>query len=182
MSANTKTIDMCSESTWTGSMAYIWSPGFPGYTDVPNCVCSIRLHRPVELQITVPYFKPSPSSWTAMPNKDYCAQSLTFWNDTVLNRVCASHPDTLEVVDVKQSAHVYVQYESIPLLQSSFIITVQGERTSRTFTNIAPMDITKLQHAARGLARVVTRSPCFTHLMPFIKSLFWLPVWYQTIP
>ena len=132
---------MCSESTWTGSMAYIWSPGFPGYTDVPNCVCSIRLHRPVELQITVPYFEPSPSSWTAMPSKDYCAQSLTFWNDTVLNRVCASHPDTLEAIDVKEVAHVYVQYESIATLQSSFVITVQGETTSKkvcgTLKNIA---------------------------------------------
>lgn len=130
-----KTIDMCSESTWTGSMAYIWSPGFPVYTDVPHCACSIRLHQPVELHITVPYFEPSPSSRIAVPSMDYCAQSLTFWNNTVLNRICASHEDTLELVSVMDATQVYVQYKSIPILQSSFFITVQVHHEEKMTIN-----------------------------------------------
>lgn len=126
-----KILNMCSSSTWSGSLAYIYSPGFPMWTDVPHCACSIRLHQQVELQIKVPYFKPSLTSQIAVPSKDYCAQSLTFWNTTVLNRICASHKDTLELVRVLDSMQVHVQYESIPTLQSSFIISVQGERLAR---------------------------------------------------
>ena len=126
-----KILNMCSSSTWSGSLAYIYNPGFPMWTDVPHCACSIRLHQQVELQIKVPYFKPSLTSQIAVPSKDYCAQSLTFWNTTVLNRICASHKDTLELVRVLDSMQVHVQYESIPTLQSSFIISVQGERLTR---------------------------------------------------
>ena len=51
-----KTIDMCTSGSWTGSLAYIWSPEFPSWTDVPHCACNIKLHRPVELQIKVHFY------------------------------------------------------------------------------------------------------------------------------
>ena len=51
-----KTIDMCTSGSWTGSLAYIWSPEFPSWTDVPHCACNIKLHRPVELHIKVDFY------------------------------------------------------------------------------------------------------------------------------
>ena len=42
--------------------------------------------------------------------------------------------------------------------------------------NIASKDILKLQCVQDCLARVVTRSPRFSHSVPLLKSLHWLPV------
>ena len=41
--------------------------------------------------------------------------------------------------------------------------------------------ILKLQLVQNYLARVVTRSPCFSHSVPLLKSLHWLPVQYRII-
>ena len=46
------------------------------------------------------------------------------------------------------------------------------------YHNIALRDILKLQHC---LARVVTQFPRFSHSLPLIKSLHWLPVQYRII-
>ena len=47
--------------------------------------------------------------------------------------------------------------------------------------NIASKDILKFQCVQNCLARVVTLSPRFTHSVPFLKSLRWLPVQTRTI-
>ena len=47
--------------------------------------------------------------------------------------------------------------------------------------NIAIKDITKLQRVQNCLARVVTRSPRFSHSLLLLKSLHWLPVRYRII-
>ena len=47
--------------------------------------------------------------------------------------------------------------------------------------NIAIKDITKLQRVQNCLARVVTRTPRFSRLVPLLKSLHWLPVRYRII-
>ena len=44
---------------------------------------------------------------------------------------------------------------------------------------IAETDLTKLQHVLNCLARVVTKSPPFTHSVPLLRSLHWLPVKYR---
>ena len=47
--------------------------------------------------------------------------------------------------------------------------------------NIAIKDITKLQRVQNCLARVITRYPRFSRLVPLLKSLHWLPVRYSII-
>ena len=47
--------------------------------------------------------------------------------------------------------------------------------------NIASKDILKLQCIQNCLARVVTRSPQFSHSSPLLKSLHWLPVQFRII-
>ena len=45
-------------------------------------------------------------------------------------------------------------------------------------SRIAETDLTKLQRVLNHLARVVTKSPPFTHSVPLLRSLHWLPVKY----
>ena len=47
--------------------------------------------------------------------------------------------------------------------------------------NIALKDTLKLQRVKHCLARVVTWSPRFSHSVPLLKSLQWLPVRYRII-
>ena len=49
------------------------------------------------------------------------------------------------------------------------------------YHNIAHKDILKLQRVQNCLARVVTRSPRFSHSVPALKSLHWLPVRYRIL-
>ena len=49
------------------------------------------------------------------------------------------------------------------------------------YHNIDLKDILKLQHVQNCLARVVTRSPRFSHSVPLLKSLHWSPVQYHII-
>ena len=41
---------------------------------------------------------------------------------------------------------------------------------------IADIDLTRLQCVQNRLARLVTKSPPFTHSLPLLPSLFWLPL------
>ena len=46
-------------------------------------------------------------------------------------------------------------------------------------SGVAETDLTKLQRVLNRLARVVTKSPPFTHSVPLLRSLHWLPVKYR---
>ena len=46
-------------------------------------------------------------------------------------------------------------------------------------SGIAETDLTKLQRVLNRLARVVRKSPPFTHSVPLLRSLHWLPVKYR---
>ena len=49
--------------------------------------------------------------------------------------------------------------------------------------NVTEKEIySKLQGVQNCLARVVTKSPCFCHITPLLKSLHWLPVRYSGQP
>jgi len=47
--------------------------------------------------------------------------------------------------------------------------------------NIASKNIQKFQCVQQCLARVVTRSPRFSHSVPLLKPLHWLPVQFRII-
>jgi len=57
-----------------------------------------------------------------------------------------------------------------PLPQNSLLV---GKITATLFSTTLHL---KLQCVQNCLARVVTRSPCFSHSFPLLKSLHWLPV------
>ena len=56
------------------------------------------------------------------------------------------------------------------------LITSRLDYCNSLLYNIASKDILKLQCVQNCLARVVTRSPRFSHSVPLLKSLHWLPV------
>ena len=45
--------------------------------------------------------------------------------------------------------------------------------------NVTEKEISKLQNVQNCLARFVTKSLCFCHITPLLKSLHWLPVRYR---
>ena len=61
--------------------------------------------------------------------------------------------------------------KTIPTLVSS-----RFDYCNSLYHNIALKEILKLQREQNCMARVVTRSPGFSHSAPLLKSLHWLPV------
>ena len=49
------------------------------------------------------------------------------------------------------------------------------------YHNIALKDIMKFQHVQNCLSRVVTKLPRFSHSVPLLKSLHWLPIRHRII-
>ena len=49
------------------------------------------------------------------------------------------------------------------------------------YHNIALKDVMKLQRVQNCLSRVVTKSPNFSHSVPLLKSLHWLPIRHRII-
>ena len=56
------------------------------------------------------------------------------------------------------------------------LITCRLNYCNSVLYNIASKDILKLQFVQNCLARVITRSPRFSHSVPLLKSLHWVPV------
>ena len=68
--------------------------------------------------------------------------------------------------------------ESVKLLANA-LLSSRLDYCNSVLSGIAEMDLTKLQRILNCLARVVTKSPPFTHSVPLLRSLHWLPVKYR---
>jgi len=74
-----------------------------------------------------------------------------------------------------------------PLSSLTALITSRLDYCNYLLYNIAPKDILKLQCVQNCLPRVVSQSPRFSHSVPLLKSLHWLPlqilctIGYQTL-
>ena len=64
---------------------------------------------------------------------------------------------------------------------TSYLMVAQLDHYNSRLYNAGNKDIVKLQCVQHCLARVVTRSPRFSHLVPFLKSLHCIPVHYCSI-
>ena len=70
-------------------------------------------------------------------------------------------------------------YLSLSLKKSRYFFGNSHKMSSgRVFLNVIKK-ISKLQGVQNCLARVVTKSPRFCHIIPLLKSLHWLPVRYR---
>ena len=59
------------------------------------------------------------------------------------------------------------------------LVSSRFDYCNSLLSGIAETDRTKLQRILNGLAHVVTKSPPFTHSVPLLRSLQWLPVKYR---
>ena len=64
-------------------------------------------------------------------------------------------------------------------LLANALVSSRLDYCNSLLSGIAETDLTKLQRVLNRLARVVTKSPPFTHSVPLLRSLHWLPVKYR---
>ena len=72
----------------------------------------------------------------------------------------------------------HLDLDSAKLLPNA-LVSSHLDYCNSPLCGIAETDLTKLQHVLNRLARVVTKSPPFTHSVPLLRSLHWLPVKYR---
>ena len=76
---------------------------------------------------------------------------------------------------------LYYMYFAVSKTVASVLVNSRLDYCNSLYHNIALKDILKLQRVQNSLARAVTRSPRFSHSLPLLKSLHWLPVQYHII-
>ena len=64
-------------------------------------------------------------------------------------------------------------------LLANALVSSRFDYCNSVLSGNAETDLTKLQHVLKRLAHVVTKSPPFTHSVPLLRSLHWLPVKYS---
>ena len=72
----------------------------------------------------------------------------------------------------------HLDLDSAKLLANA-LVSSRFDYSNSLLYGIAETDLTKLQRVLNRLARVVTKSPPFTHSVPPLRSLHWLPVKYR---
>ena len=66
-------------------------------------------------------------------------------------------------------------------LLASALVSSRLDYCNSLLYGIADIDLTRLQHVQNQLARLVTKSPPFTHSIPLFRSLHWLPVRFRIL-
>ena len=61
-------------------------------------------------------------------------------------------------------------------LFANVLVSSHLDYCNSRLSGIADTDLAVLQHVQNRLARVGTKSPPFTHSVPLLRSLHWLPV------
>ena len=74
----------------------------------------------------------------------------------------------------------YLDLDSAKLLATA-LVSSRLDHCNSFLHGIADMDINKLQRVQYRLARLVTKSPPFTHSVPLLRSLHWLPVKFRIL-
>ena len=84
--------------------------------------------------------------------------------------------------------HIHVlcrirQYTSLSVVKTiaTALVCSKLDYCNFLFYNTANKDIAKFQCVQNCFTRVVMRSPHFSHSVPLLKSLHWLPVHYHII-
>ena len=66
-------------------------------------------------------------------------------------------------------------------LLASALVSSHLDYCDSLLYGIADIDLTRLQCVHNQLARLVTKSPPFTHSIPLLRSLHWLPVRFRIL-
>ena len=72
----------------------------------------------------------------------------------------------------------HLDLDSAKLLANA-LVSSRFDYCNSVLSGIAETDLTKLQRVLNRLARVVKKSPPFTHSVQLLRSLHWLPVKYN---
>ena len=72
----------------------------------------------------------------------------------------------------------HLDLDSAKLLTDA-LVSSHLDYCNSLLSGIAEADLTRLQRVLNRLACVVTKSPTFTHSVPLLRSLHWLPVKYR---
>ena len=92
-----------------------------------------------------------------------------------ISAICSSC--IYHIRDVRRIHH-HLVLDSAKLLATA-LVSSRLDYCNSVFSGIAETDLTKLRRVLNRLARVVTKSPPFTHSVPLLRSLHWLPVTYR---
>ena len=89
-----------------------------------------------------------------------------------ISAICSSC--IYHIWDLRRIRH-HLDLESTKLLANA-LVSSPLDYCNSLWSGIAETDLTKLQRVLNRLALVVTKSPPFTHSVPLMCSLHWLPV------
>ena len=67
------------------------------------------------------------------------------------------------------------------ILLATALVSSRLDYCNSLLYGIADIDLTRLQRVQNQLARLVTKSPTFTHSLPLLPSLHWLPVRFRIL-
>ena len=76
--------------------------------------------------------------------------------------------------------HRHLDLDSAKLLATALLSSCLDYCNSLLY-GIADIDLTRLQRVQNQLAHLVTKSPPFTHSIPLLRSLHWLPVKFRIL-
>ena len=76
--------------------------------------------------------------------------------------------------------HRHLDLDNAKVLATALVYSHLDYCTSLLY-GIADIDLIRLQLVQNQLARLVTKSPPFTHSVPLLYSLHWLPVWFRIL-
>ena len=74
----------------------------------------------------------------------------------------------------------HLDLDSAKLLATALVSSCLDYCNSLLY-GIADIDLARLQRIQNQLARLVTKSPSFTHSLPLLRSLHWLPVRFRIL-
>ena len=92
-----------------------------------------------------------------------------------ISAICSSC--IYHIRDLRRIRH-HLDLDGAKLLANA-LVSSRFDYCNSLLSGIAETDLTKLQRVLNRLARVVTKSPTFTHSVPLLRSLHWLPVKYR---
>ena len=92
-----------------------------------------------------------------------------------ISEICSSC--IYHIRDLRRIRH-HLDLDSAKLLANA-LVSSRFDYCNSLLSGIAETDFTKIQRLLNRLACVVIKSPPFTHSVPLLRSLHWLPVKYR---
>ena len=115
------------------------------------------------------------------PAKSACNLGVIFDNNFTFrshrSAVCSSC--FYHMRDLRRIRH-HLDLDRAKLL-STALVSSHLDHCNSLWYGIADIDLMRLQHVQNQLARLVTKSPPFTHSFPLLRCFHWLPVRFRIL-